>query len=298
MSIPKIASYPMPDLNKLPESRMSWQPDPARAALLLHDVQDYFLEFFDVEAAPIPTLIANLVAIRDRCDELGIPVFYTAQPGQQTDEQRGILNKFWGAGVTAQPDKAGIFAPLAPKPHHQVLDKWRYSAFQRSPFESLLREAGRDQLIIGGVYAHIGILMSAGEAFMRDIHPCVVGDAVADFNAARHETALDTMVAMCASVSSTADLLTALPAPQAEAKSLRERLALLLEVEASSIAADDNLIDLGLDSIRLMTLLGELQAEGHTVSLEYLAEQPTLNAWNALLALSKAEVLEDIPRAA
>lgn len=292
MSIPRIASYPMPDTAKLPAQRLDWQPDASRAALLIHDMQNYFLDFFDVSAEPIPTLVANLVALRERCDELGIPVFYTAQPGQQTPAQRGLLTPFWGPGITAKPEQAEVFAPLAPKPHHHVLDKWRYSAFQQSPLKTLLEQAGRDQLIIGGIYAHIGVLMTAGEAFMRDVHPCLVADALADFSPERHAMALEYVAATCGSLSSTADLLAQLSRKAAAQPvlSLHERVAALLELDSSEFAADDNLLELGLDSIRLMTLVGELQEQGYDIGLEHLAEYPTLQAWQQLL--------EELPRAA
>ena len=45
----------------------------------------------------------------------------------------------------------------------------------------------------------------------------------------------------------------------------------------------DSLLDAGLDSIRLMTVVEKLRADGHDVSFVDLAEEPTLAAWIALL---------------
>lgn len=45
----------------------------------------------------------------------------------------------------------------------------------------------------------------------------------------------------------------------------------------------DDLFDAGLDSIRLMTVVERLRADGHDVSFVDLAERPTLNAWAELL---------------
>ena len=59
MSIPKVSSYPMP--SSMPENRVNWRPDASRAALLIHDMQDYFLDFYDCDSAPIPSLIAHIL---------------------------------------------------------------------------------------------------------------------------------------------------------------------------------------------------------------------------------------------
>ena len=94
-----------------------------------------------------------------------------------------------------------------------MLVKWRYSAFQRSTFAEQLAAQGRDQLLISGVYAHIGCQATAVEAFMRDIRPFLVADAVADFSRDRHLQACEYVAQRCGAVTTTADALAALSAP-------------------------------------------------------------------------------------
>lgn len=202
MSIPALASYEMPDTSV--RNRVEWRPESRRAALLIHDMQDYFLGKFDVARAPIPALIQAIARLRDCCDAQGIPVFYTAQPPVQPDADRALLNDFWGPGLTApgQQAGAGIVAALAPRPQDTVLTKWRYSAFQRSDLRERLRRLGRDQLVITGVYAHIGCLSTALEAFMQDVQPFLIIDGCADFSLADHQMAI-THVSRCCGMSLT-----------------------------------------------------------------------------------------------
>ena len=204
MSIPSLPSYAMP--REPARNRVDWRPETRRAALLIHDMQDYFLGKYDVAREPIPDLIAAIVHLCDRCRDLGIPVFYTAQPPVQPEADRALLNDFWGPGLTApeHQDGARIVAALSPRPEDTVLTKWRYSAFQRSDLRERLRAQGRDQLIITGVYAHIGCLSTALEAFMQDVQPFLVIDACADFSLADHHMAV-THVARCCGMSLTTD---------------------------------------------------------------------------------------------
>lgn len=202
--IAPIPAYPLPTTAELPINTAQWTLDSRRAVLLVHDMQRYFL-------APFPSsmrdpLVRRSVLLRERCAALGVPVFYTAQPGGMTDEERGLLKDFWGPGMRVDPLDRQIVAELAPRPADQVLTKWRYSAFFRSDLLAQMRDQGRDQLIVCGVYAHVGVLATALEAFTNDIQPFLVADAVGDFSAEYHRLTLDYAAARCSVVTTTEEV--------------------------------------------------------------------------------------------
>lgn len=206
-AIPPIKPYPMPAAGDLPANTARWTVDPARAVLLIHDMQRYFVRRFPPDRSPGEPLVANIAAVRERCAELGIPVAYTAQPGDMTAEQRGLLMDFWGPGMRVDPADQAIIEQLAPAREDWQFTKWRYSAFVGSDLLDRLRQHDRDQLLLCGVYAHVGVLMTGVEAFSRDIQPFLLADAVADFTEADHRMALDYAARTCAVVASTGWLL-------------------------------------------------------------------------------------------
>ncbi|MEV0582819.1 isochorismatase family protein [Nonomuraea sp. NPDC050310] len=208
MAIPAITPYPMP--SRTPDNRVDWQPSASRAVLLVHDMQNYFLDAFTPGHSPLVELMSNVLALRERCGDVGVPVVYSAQPGAQSREQRGLLQDFWGPGIGAPARESAIVAELAPREGDVLLTKWRYSAYQRTGLAELMARLGRDQLIICGIYAHIGVLMTACEAFMRDVQSFVVADAVADFSAEHHDMALTYAAQRCSAVTTTVGVSRAL----------------------------------------------------------------------------------------
>ncbi|MFE7590802.1 phosphopantetheine-binding protein [Kitasatospora sp. NPDC057512] len=64
---------------------------------------------------------------------------------------------------------------------------------------------------------------------------------------------------------------------------IRAEVADLLGEDPAEIPLDENLVDWGLDSIRLMTLAGRWQEEGAEVVFVQLAERPAIEAWAELL---------------
>ncbi|ANR78291.1 isochorismatase [Kosakonia sacchari] len=279
MAIPKLQGYALPGAADIPENKVSWPFEPERAALLIHDMQDYFVNFWGENCPMMQQVVANIAKIRDFCKQSNIPVYYTAQPKEQNDEDRALLNDMWGPGLTRSPEQQKIVAQLAPDEADTVLVKWRYSAFHRSPLEQMLKETGRNQLLITGVYSHIGCMTTATDAFMRDIKPFMVADALADFSREEHLMSLNYVAGRSGRVVMTHDLL---PAPANKA-ALRALILPLLD-ESDEPLDDENLIDYGLDSVRMMALAARWRKIHGDIDFVMLAKNPTIDAWWALLA--------------
>ncbi|MER7668377.1 isochorismatase family protein [Kitasatospora sp. NPDC096128] len=213
MGLPRIPSYPLPAAEELPANRVSWTVDPARAVLLVHDLQNHFLDAFPADAAPVPELLDKVVALTAAARASGVPVVYSAQRGGQSAAERGLQQDFWGPGIPDDPRATAIAAAAAPVPGDAVLTKWKYSAFVRTELERLLREQGRDQLVITGVYAHIGVQATACDAWMRDVQAFVVADAVADFGPDEHRAALEWIAGRCGLVTTADAVLGSLDGP-------------------------------------------------------------------------------------
>jgi aryl carrier-like protein len=65
---------------------------------------------------------------------------------------------------------------------------------------------------------------------------------------------------------------------------IRADVAELLDCDPAELAPDDNLLDHGLDSVRIMMLIERWRAAGAAaVEFPDLAEQPELGHWTALL---------------
>ena len=297
MSIPTIAPYSLSDANAHCKNTVEWTLNPEKAVLLVHDMQAYFTQFYDSSNEPLTTVLANIRRILRCARAQNVPVVYTAQAPDQSPEDRALLRDFWGDGLKTAHDAHHILAAIAPTAEEKIYTKWRYSAFQKSSLDDDLRKAQKSQIVIVGVYAHIGILSTALDGFMRDYQCFVVNDAVADFSAEKHLSAQHWIAQCCGMLLNSQSLIEQLASPPDCSVAgahpgldmdIQQWLSDLLETPLDTIKPTDNLADWGMDSMRLMRIVDTLKQRGIELDFIQLAQTPTLAAWQDVFARHRA----------
>ncbi|KLN71592.1 MULTISPECIES: isochorismatase family protein [Rhodococcus] len=196
-----VEPYLLPSPGEMPEALVDWDIRPRQATLLIHDMQRYFLSPFP--DAMRSEIVGNVRDLHSWAQRVGAATAYTAQPGRMNVTDRGLLRDFWGPGMQTTDADRALVPELELGDDAWPFVKWRYSAFHRSDLLARMRENGRTQLVLCGVYAHVGILATALDAYTHDIEVFLVGDAVADFTAADHRHTLEYTSRCCARVVAT-----------------------------------------------------------------------------------------------
>ncbi|CAL8900729.1 isochorismatase family protein [Kocuria varians] len=207
--LPTFRGYSMPSDADLPVSRVSWEINPSSTMLLVHDMQPFFLAGYGDEP-PVETLTENVSDLIQRARAVEVPVAYTLQPGNMSASERGLVADFWGPGMARSDEDRLPRGALAPASNDAVFTKWRYSAFHQSGLDNYVHEKNVKKIILCGVYADIGILATAIDAYSRDLQVFLVADAIADFTREDHEHALGYISNRCGRVVSTKDVLDSL----------------------------------------------------------------------------------------
>ncbi|MCS0605554.1 isochorismatase family protein [Streptomyces sp. LP11] len=206
MTSSSAVPYRMPDAASVPDGGTTWKINPHRSALLVQHMQKHVLRTLR-ETAPVGELLANIGRLVHCARASDIPVLYvTRAPGQRldgTDRPGPATLMAAPPGPLADGDARAFAEVLQPQPGDTVLTAKRYNAFAGTRLRSRLTELGRDQLVVVGAAARTDVLLTAADAWMQDLQPVVVADAVADRTADAHAMAVDWLAATCSMVTVT-----------------------------------------------------------------------------------------------
>jgi nicotinamidase-related amidase len=175
---------------------------PDRAALLVIDMQDEFVRpgwtpYWVPDATRRVPQIARLVAA---CRARGVPVVYTlfsATHGYLDRPASGdaMPSRYPELGATdpAWFRDERVWQELAPEPGEVVIHKPSYGAFYDTPLETILRNLGRDTVIISGTLTNLCCGTTARQAYERGFRVVVGSDVTATNDPEVHEHELMTL---------------------------------------------------------------------------------------------------------
>lgn len=161
---------------------------PERSALLILDMQSYFLD--ESSHAFIPsgkTIIPRLKGLAAAYARKDLPVIFTRHVNSQKDA--GRMADWWRQLIMEQNPLSEI-VPELDTIQGVRFDKSQYDAFYRTRLEDHFLTNGVSQVVIGGVMTHLCCETTARAAFTRGFEVFFLVDGTATYNQVFHQASL------------------------------------------------------------------------------------------------------------
>ncbi|MBI5239693.1 MAG: isochorismatase family protein [Elusimicrobia bacterium] len=164
--------------------------DPARAALLVVDMQEFFLDRRSpAYLPPARAALWNTRRLVEAFRRAGRPVLFSVHAHRDPRQDGGLMAGWWGEVCRAGSPEARVAAVLEPRPA-DVYRKTGYSVFSNPKLAARLRAARVSQLVLAGVKTDLCVESTARAAFDLGWHTFVAADATASRTEEQHVSAL------------------------------------------------------------------------------------------------------------
>jgi len=164
---------------------------PRKSALLLLDMQEYFLQENSHAFVPsAPTIIPGIKKLLTAFNEKKYPVVFTRH--LNTPEDAGMMSKWWRDLIDPHTAYSQNITLKNTQNSIQV-NKTQYDAFYHTDLEDTLVKLNITQVIICGVMTHLCCETTARSAFMRGFEVFFSIDGTATYNEELHKASLLTL---------------------------------------------------------------------------------------------------------
>ncbi len=201
------------------EGDVNFDIKPEKCALLVIDMQDEFVKpHWSPYWVPEATRrVSNMKRLLHHCRGKKIPVIFTvySRTHQYLDRPRTLPlmpSRFPGLDI----DQSSFFLTgdvwheLAPVDGELVIHKSSYGAFYETPLETILKNLGKDTIIISGTLTNYCCSTTARQAYERSFKVIFGSDVTATHFPEFHEMELQVLRRGFAKIMSVEDLLKAL----------------------------------------------------------------------------------------
>ncbi|KMS76391.1 hydrolase [Streptomyces leeuwenhoekii] len=174
--------------------RASFDVRPERTALLVIDMQDEFVRpGWSPYWVPAATRMApRLRQLVEDCRAVSIPVIWTIFDDTHLGLDRPHALRFLPHADTdwRRPGPAEVWAPMGRRPDEVLIRKPSYGAFYDTPLDTMLRNLGRDTVIVAGTLTNYCCGTTARQAYERGYKVVFGSDTTATDDESRQEPEL------------------------------------------------------------------------------------------------------------
>jgi bifunctional isochorismate lyase/aryl carrier protein len=177
----------------------------SQAALLILDMQEYFLE--PESHAYIPSgevILPHLNRLARHFKQAGRPVLATRHAN--SERNAGRMGSWWSELLTEDHPRGNLHPDLEVEPGEIIL-KSQYDAFYGSELDHRLSQFGVEQVVIGGVMAHLCCETTARSAFVRGYEVFFLVDGTATYTEDFHRGTLRNLAHGFAVLTTVKDLM-------------------------------------------------------------------------------------------
>ena len=170
------------------EGRRISRFDPSNSALLILDMQNYFLD--PNSHAHIPSaeaIVPGLLRLARAYFDKDLPVVFTQH--LNTPEDSGSMGTWWRDMITVDDPLSAIITDFDFS-NRFVIRKNQYDAFYKTSLEEILHKKGISQVVVSGVMTHLCCETTARSAFVRGFEVFFVIDGTATYNEDYHMATL------------------------------------------------------------------------------------------------------------
>jgi len=164
--------------------------EPAKAALMLVDLQRYFCE--PEAGAFVPAsehILPKLLDLARLFAEMGRPIVLTRHLDDPAAHP--LMARWWKSAMKASDPETKLIPHLDPfLPSSILVTKAHYDPFFKTGLAQMLEGRGVEQVVIGGVLTHLCCETAARAAFAHDLAVYFLLDGTATDSAEQHEGTL------------------------------------------------------------------------------------------------------------
>lgn len=166
-------------------------PDTAPVALILIDlINDLEFEGGEQLLRSAMRAVPRIAALKEKARKRKIPTIYANDNfGRWRSDFRGAVTHCLQDGVRGRP----LAEALKPAPEDYFVLKVKHSAFYSTTLELLLGYLKAKRVVLTGVSGDMCVLLTAADAYMRDLELYIPSDCVASISPAENRKALHYM---------------------------------------------------------------------------------------------------------